>query len=359
MIAAKRSWSGSYTSARGLWWLYGLIAVLALVGGGAAAMGQLERWAELSHRYGGWLFALVLVPLALVVMRSMFPRAATIELTRTQLRIVRGKLVSVFDLGKLALSTKRWSVAPGHEQGTVLVLDDGGQRLTIGVRDRRIGEPVGDCRSPTLWIEGVVLDELLPHLPGRLEVVRPDDGGTERTVSVELIRNSNRGGAIALLVGGIFGGMFLVIGVGIVVSRFYPDAAETLLMFMVPAIYGPMIAMFTYHRRGKVKLTVEPDVVTVVQRGSTIRIPRDELNLTKGTVTGTAQYSGSYETPALTIALPGGGTLDFGAHDVRLKWAPAAARVRATRYLVGSMDFQLLLGALGLSESIRVAPSPA
>ena len=331
--------------------MYGLIALLAVVGGVAGATGQMQRWAELSHQYGGWVFALVLVPFAFVVMGSMFPREGASELEGSKLRIVRGRHVVMFELERLRISTKRWAVAPGHEQGGVLVLDDGTQSLTIGVRDRRIGQPTGDCRSPKLWIEGAVLDELLPHLRVPLDVVRPEDTVSREEVSIELIRNSDCGAAIALLVGGMFGGMFLVVGVGIVVSRFYPDAAETLLVFMVPAIYGPMIAMFTYHRRGKVRLHADADALCITRRGKTIRIPKAELLLTRGTVSA----HGRYQTPALSIALPDGGALDIGTSDVRLKWTPEAAKVRAPRYLVGSLDFRLLVGALGLSSSICVS----
>lgn len=347
----KRSWAASYTSARGLLWMYGSIALLAIVGGVAGATGQLERWAELSHQYGGWVFALVLVPLTFLVMASMFPREATIELEGSVLNIARGRNVVRFDRARLRISTKRWAIAPGHDLGGVLVLDDGEQSLTIGVRDRRIGQPDGECRSPKLWVEGVVLDELLPHLGASLDVIRPDDAQPREEVEVELIRNSDRAAAIALLVGGMFGGMFLVIGIGIAVSRFYPDAAETLLVFMVPAIYGPMIAMFTYHRRGKVRVHVDGHALTVTRRGETIRVPKGELIVTRGMVNGHARH---YETPALSIALPGGSAIDIGTSDVRLKWTPEAAKVRAPRYLVGSIDFRLLVGALGLSSSICV-----
>lgn len=350
----KRSWAASYTSARGLLWMYGLVALSAVVGGIAAATGQLERWAELSQQFGGWVFVLVLVPLVVLVMGSMFPRDATIELEGSVLRIVRGRHVVQLDRDRLRISTKRWAVAPGHDFGGVLVLDDGTQRITIGARDRRIGQPDGECRSPKLWIEGTVLDDLLPSLGVRLDVLRPDEALPREEASVELIRNSNRGATIALLMGGMFGGMFLVIGLGIAVSRFYPDAAETLLVFMVPAIYGPMIAMFTYHRRGKVRLQVDERELIVTRRGKTTRVPKESLVLTRGMVNGHAQHYGRYQTPALSIALPGGETLDIGTSDVRLKWTPDAAKVRTPRYLVGSIDFRLLVGALGLSSSIRL-----
>lgn len=331
--------------------MYGLIASLAIVGGVACATGQLERWAELSHQYGGWVFALVLVPVAFLVMGSMFPREATIELEGSVLSIVRGRNVVRFDRDRLRISTKRWAIAPGHDLGGVLVLDDGTQRLTIGVRDRRIGQPDGECRSPKLWVEGAVLEDFLPHLGASLDVLRPDDAQSREAVDVELIRNSERGAAIALLVGGMFGGMFLVIGIGVAVSRLYPDAAETLLVFMVPAIYGPVIAMLTYHRRGKVRVHVDRQALTVTRRGKTIRVPKGELIVTRGMVHGHARH---YETPVLSIALPEGGGLDIGTSDVRLKWTPGAAKVRAPSYLLGSIDFRLLVEALGLSSSICV-----
>ena len=333
------------------------MAVLMGVGVVAAATGQFERWAELSQQYGGWVFVLVLVPVAGLVMRSMFPREATIELEGSRLRVTRGRLVTILDLDRLRVSTKRWAVAPGHEMGTVLVLDDGTQKLTIGARDRRIGHPTGDCRSPKLWVEGAVLDELMPHLGTSLEIVRADAAPEE--VSVELIRNGNRGAAIAMQVGGIFGGMALVFALGFAVSHVYPNAAETMLVFILPAVFVPMIAMLTYHRRGKVQLRVDAQALTVTRRGETIRIPREELLLTRGTVSHNAQYVGQYETPALSVALPTGGALDIGTNDVRLKWTPAAATVRATRYLVAPIDFQLLVGALGLSSSISTSESTA
>lgn len=333
-----------------MWWLYGGLVAAALAS--SAAFGGSPDVAQALERlrpYAGVAYVLALIPVLLLLTATLMPRRASIRVDPLRVTVSRGRKTSVLQRQKLKITTQRWEYAPGAEVGSVLVLEDGRERVTIGARDRRIGSPQGGCHSPTVWIEGAVFDEVAEALGIDMPVVSADSIGDERPERVEITlrRNSARGAAVFAHVAATFGGM-----IGAAAIAFALDAwiagpiGDYAMLLILPGVFIPQILFFTHARRRPASIAVDDDAVIFRVGRKESRIAREALTIGRGMVGVVGGRATTFTSPVLSLHAPSLQPVRIGTHDVRLRWG-TATRMRAAHYLIGAIDFQLLAAALG------------
>ena len=361
-----KTWDAQYTSARAMWWLYG--GILAAAMGSAVVVGGNPDVAQSMNAlkpYLGIVYVVAAVPVIALLTASLLPRRANITVDPLRVTVVRGRRSTVLRRQKLRVDTQRWEYAPGSEVGTVLVLEDGEERVTVGARDRRIGSPQGRCHSPQIWLEGSVFDEVASALGITMPIVSADAVADEPPERLELSlkRNAARGLAVFAHVAATFGGIIGAAMIGFALEAWVGGSVgEYAMMLVIPGVFVPQILFFTHARRRPASIVVDGEHVTVRIGRKETRVAREALTIGRGMVGVVAGRASTFTTPVLSLQAPWLRPIRIGTHDVRLRWE-SSGKMRAAHYLLGGIDFQLLAAALGqplaLDHTAAVPPPPS
>lgn len=290
-----------------------------------------------------------------------YERSVEVSLDGRELSF-RGAALPSVSLDEATLTLERWMTPGLHTHfGTILSVATPARTLTIGGAHHALGArvPDSDLQKPDLYLDAEDFDSLLAAIDPVRSLPRAAAGAFDEPQSIALMPNPTRGRSLFASLAPWLLTMLCVVGLNAVASLTdlapTPEASRLIgIASMCVLVAGIALTIVLARRtpRSTQELVISQGSVELCSSvtGDSYTADLGALRVELGTHTLSARREVT-PLPVLVIDGLGPKILSIGVLDPRYLWPGEPPDGPAPEFILGSADWSLLVGALGLPGS--------